>query len=159
MIKFFNRRRPATHQEELDSYRDQSHRHFTAIQMGDLTVPVIQVDASRYKTIMSLYHGAVNPDNVGRPNVIYSDLNILSDGLGHVFGQLILTFSNGKTEQFLIDASTNLDFFEQMATSMLFAIAPIDTPATQHDIIAIQLPKRKSAEDALFKIQRGLAKK
>lgn len=160
MIKFINRR-PATHQEELDSYRAQSHQNFTTIQMRDLTVPIIQVDAKRYETMTSLYHDTMNPDadSTDNPGVIYSDLNILSDGLGNVFGQLVLTFSNDMTEQFLIDASKNLDFFEQMAMSMMFAIAPIETPTTRHDILAIQLPKRQSAEDALFKIQRGLAKK
>lgn len=160
MIKFFNRR-PATHQEELDLYRAQSHRNFTTIKMRDSTVPIILVDAERYKTMTSLYYDTLNPDtgSTGKPGVIYSDLDILSDGLGHVFGRLVLTFSNGMTEQFLIDASKNLDFFEQMAMSTVFAIAPIDAPATQHDILAIQLPRRQSVEDALFKIQRGLAKK
>ena len=160
MIKFFNKR-PATHQEELDLYRAQSHQNFTTIQMRDVTVPIIQVDAERYEKMTSLYYDTANPDtgSTAKPGVIYSDLNILSDGLGHVFGQLVLTFSNGKTEQFLIDASRNLDFFEQMATSTMFAIAPIDAPTTRHDILAIQLPRRQSAEDALFKIQRGLAKK
>lgn len=161
MIKFFKRkptRREPTHREQLEQYRSQSHQNFTTIKIRDLTVPIILVDQDRYKAMMSLYTDDTDPDT-NLQGVIYSDLNILSDGLGNVFGKLVLTFSDGTKEHFVIDASKNLSFFEQMATSTMFAIAPIDVSTPTQDLLTIQLPRRWSIEEALFKIQRALLEK
>ena len=159
MIKFFNRR-PPTHQEQLEQYRAQSHKNFAAIKMGDSLVPVIEVDVERFTNVMSLYKDA-NPaiDSIRKHGVIYSEVDVISDGLGNVFGKLIMTFPNKKTEQFLIDATKNMDFFVQMTTSLMYAVGPIDGPGGIENILVVQLPKRDDAEGLLFKIQKDLQRK
>ena len=73
-----------------------------------------------------------------KPFVVDTNLNILQDGLGHVFVEMLLTFSHGGiNEKILINANDNLEFFESLAENTMLAIASVNHP---QKIFMIQLP-------------------
>ena len=75
----------------------------------------------------------------GKPLSVDTNLNILQDGLGHVFVEMLLTFSyGGINEKILINANENLEFFESLAENTMLAIASVSHP---EKIFMIQLPK------------------
>jgi len=91
----------------------------------------------------------------GKPLSVDTNLNILQDGLGHVFVEMLLTFSEGGiNEKILINANENLEFFESLAKNTMLAIASIDHP---EKIFMIQLPKPEKTNEALEIIKNGLA--
>ena len=93
----------------------------------------------------------------GKPLSVDTNLNILQDGLGHVFVEMLLTFSHGEiNEKILVDASKNLEFFESLAKSTMLAIASVNHP---EKIFMIQLPKPEKTREALEIIKNGLANK
>ena len=55
----------------------------------------------------------------GKPLSVDTNLNILQDGLGHVFVEMLLTFSHGGiNEKILVNANENLEFFESLASNI-----------------------------------------
>ena len=90
----------------------------------------------------------------GKPLSVDTNLNILQDGLGHVFVEMSLTFSEGGiNEKILINANENLEFFESLAKNTMLAIASTDHP---EKIFMIQLPKPEKTNEALEIIKNGL---
>ena len=90
-----------------------------------------------------------------KPLSVDTNLNILQDGLGHVFVEMSLTFSEGGiNEKILINANENLEFFESLAKNTMLAIASVDHP---EKIFMIQLPKPEKTNEALEIIKNGLA--
>ena len=74
----------------------------------------------------------------GKPLSVDTNLNILQDGLGHVFVEMLLTFSyGGINEKILINANENLEFFESLAENTMLPIASVSHP---EKIFMIQLP-------------------
>ena len=85
-----------------------------------------------------------------------TNLNILQDGLGHVFVEMLLTFSyGGINEKILVNANENIEFFESLAQNTMLAIASVDYP---EKIFMIQLPKPERTREALKIIKDGLQK-
>ena len=92
----------------------------------------------------------------GKPLSVDTNLNILQDGLGHVFVEMSLTFSHGEiNEKILVNANENVEFFESLAETTMLAIASVDHP---EKIFMIQLPKPERTREALAIIKDGLAK-
>ena len=92
----------------------------------------------------------------GKPLSVDTNLNILQDGLGHVFVEMLLTFSQGDiNEKILVNANENAEFFESLAETTMLAIASVDHP---EKIFMIQLPKPERTRDALEIIKDGLMK-
>ena len=57
----------------------------------------------------------------GKPLSVDTNLNILQDGLGHVFVEMLLTFSHGGiNEKILVNANEHLEFFETLAKNMIY---------------------------------------
>ena len=76
-------------------------------------------------------------------------LVIYSDGLGHVFVEMLLTFSHGGiNEKILVNANEHLEFFESLAKNTMLAIASVNHP---EKIFMIQLPKPEKTYEALEK--------
>ena len=77
-----------------------------------------------------------------------------------MFVEVVLTFSIGNiSEKFLVNAKTDLNFFEVLAkTSMLVLNSP-ESRCGQDNVIAIQLPRPEKAHDALEIIKNGLIPK
>ena len=97
----------------------------------------------------------------GKPVSVNTNLNILQDGLGHVFVEIMLDFSHGDIhEEFLIYANESIEFFESLASTTMFALSPPNySEVNQDKIFMVQLPKPEKAIEAIDIIKNGLSKK
>ena len=96
----------------------------------------------------------------GQPFSVNTDLNILQDGLGNVFVEIVLTFSVGNiSEKFLVNAKTDLSFFEVLANTSMLVLNSPESRYGQDNVIAIQLPRPEKAHDALEIIKNALIPK
>ena len=138
--------------DELKRMQDQVHDGITTFDFEGKETPCIVIDGKKYGEIRSKIEG--------QPFSVNTDLNILQDGLGNVFVEVILTFSIGNiSEKFLIDAKTELQFFDALAkTSMLVLNSP-ESQYGKDNVIAIQLPRPEKAHDALDIIKTALIPK
>lgn len=135
--------------EELNRLRETSHDKVELFDFDGKNVPCIILDENR--------HGRIIAYAAGNPLAAYTNLNILQDGLGHVFVEIVLTFSTGGiSEKILIDASRHLDFFKCLADTAMIAFTSSETNYGKNDIFMIQLPRKDKAEDALDIIKGGL---
>ena len=93
----------------------------------------------------------------GQSLSINTDLNILQDGLGNVFVELVLTFSKGSiVEKFLINAKTDIAFFESLAKTSMLTLSSPKSHYGKDNVFMIQLPRPEKAQDALDIIQDAL---
>ena len=93
----------------------------------------------------------------GKALSINTDLNILQDGLGHVFVEIVLTFSQGGiVEKILVNANKDILFFESLAKTSMLALSSPKSSYGKDNVFMIQLPKPEKAEDALEIIEKGL---
>ena len=97
----------------------------------------------------------------GKAISVNTNLNILQDGLGHVFVEILLDFSHGDIhEEFLIYANDSLEFFESLASTVMFALSPPQySEVNQDKIFMVQLPKPEKAIEAVDMIKNGIQKK
>ena len=134
--------------KELDDFRARSHKALSIQDFEGKKVPCIEFEGKKFEQILSRV--------AGKPLSIDTNLNILQDGLGHVFVQMVLDFSyGGIRETILVNANENELFFEALSTNMMLAIASKESP---EKIFMIQLPKPERAIEALDIIKSGLAK-
>ena len=133
---------------EAAKYKRMSHHDFGTIKIEGLTVPVILLDAERYERIVSRRHSSRSGP---KPIIADTNLDILRDGRGNVFVNINVNF-DGYMEQFTIDASEFMQFFDYMLQSSMFALGQ-DRPDT---FFVIQLPQPQSIEEAISHIRDGL---
>ena len=116
-------------------------------------VPRIILSDRKFDDIMSKIQG--------KPVSVNTNLNILQDGLGHVFVEIMLDFSHGEIhEEFLIYANESLEFFESLAHTTMFALSPPNySEVNQDKIFMVQLPKPEKAVEAIDIIKNGLNEK
>ena len=134
--------------KELDNFLARSHKELSIQDFEGKGVPCIEFDGKKFDGILSKV--------AGKPLAVDTNLNILQDGLGHVFVEMLLNFSQGGIEEkILINANENLVFFEALAENTMLAIASKESP---EKIFMIQLPKPQRALNALDIIKSGLAK-
>lgn len=138
--------------DELKRMQEQVHDGISTFDFEGKETPCIVIDGKKY--------GEIRAKIEGQPFSVNTDLNILQDGLGNVFVEVILTFSIGNiSEKFLIDAKTELQFFDALAkTSMLVLNSP-ESQYGKDNVIAIQLPRPEKAHDALEIIKTALIPK
>ncbi len=135
--------------DELDDLLGRSHDGITSFDLDGRDVPCIVFDGGRYDHILSKV--------AGKPLAIDTDLNILQDGLGHVFVEVSLRFSaGGIAERILINANRNLAFFESLAATSMIALSSPKSSYGKDNVFLIQLPRPDKAEDALRIIKTGL---
>jgi hypothetical protein len=135
--------------DELKKLSEQVHNNVTTFDFDGKNVPCIILDERKYDEIISKV--------AGKSLVINTDLNILQDGLGHVFVEIILTFSQDEiVETLLIKANKDLFFFESLAKTSMLALSSPKSTYGKDNVFMIQLPKPEKAENALEIIQRGL---
>lgn len=136
-------------QDEMKKLLEKVHSEITSFDYNNSKVPCIILSEGRYLEIMKKV--------AGKPVSVDTNLNILQDGLGHVFVEVALTFSLGDiSEKFLLNANTSLDFFESLAKTSMLALSSSNTDAEQGNIFMIQLPKPEKAVNALDIIKQGL---
>ena len=134
--------------KELDNFLARSHTELSIQDFEGKGVPCIEFNGKKFDGILSKV--------AGKPLAVDTNLNILQDGLGHVFVEMLLNFSQGGIEEkILINANENLVFFEALAENTMLAIASKESP---EKIFMIQLPKPQRALNALDIIKSGLAK-
>lgn len=135
--------------DELDALLSRVHEGLTTFDLDSQQVPCILFDAQKYDSILQRV--------AGRPVSINTDLNILQDGLGHVFVEILLTFSVGDiVEKVLVDARKSLDFFEMLEKTTIMALSSTSPNAGQGNVFVIQMPQPARISDALQIIRKGL---
>ena len=135
--------------DELNRLLEQVHDGITTFDFDGKETPCIVIEEKKYDEMMSKV--------VGQSLSINTDLNILQDGLGHVFVEFVLTFSKGNiVEKFLINAKTDLMFFESLAKTSMLALSSPKSYYGKDNVFMIQLPRPEKAQDALDIIQNAL---
>jgi len=133
---------------ELDEMLNKSHRDLSVEDFEGKKVPCIGFEGRKFDDILNKV--------AGKPLSVDTNLNILQDGMGHVFVEMLLTFSHGGiNEKILINANENLEFFESLAENTMLAIASVNHP---EKIFMIQLPKPERTIEAFEIIKNGLEK-
>ena len=139
--------------KEIEQMFERVHKDIGVFDFNGKSVPRIILTDRRFDEIMSKIHG--------KPISVNTDLNILQDGLGHVFVEIVLNFSYGDIhEEFLIYANDSLEFFRLLANTTMFALSPPQySEVNQDKIFMVQLPKPEKALQALDMIKNGILKK
>ena len=138
--------------DELKRFLDQVHDGINTFDFDGKETPCIELDEKKYDNMLSKV--------AGQPLSINTDLNILQDGLGNAFVEITLTFSRGNiTEKFLVNAKTNLNFFESLAKTSMLALSSPKSNYGKDNVFMIQLPRPEKAQDALEIIQDALIPK
>ena len=138
--------------EELKKLLEDSHEEITIFDFDGKPIPCIIFDEKKYDDILTKV--------AGKALSINTDLNILQDGLGHVFVEVVLTFSIGNiSEKYLVNAKTDLKFFETLAQTSMFVLNSPESQYGKDNVIAIQLPRPEKAHDALEIIKSALIPK
>ncbi len=136
-------------QDEMKKLLEKVHPEITSFDYNNSKVPCIILSEQRYLEIMKKV--------AGKPISVDTNLNILQDGLGHVFVEVVLTISvGGITEKIWINANVSLDFFESLAQTSMLALSSPSSDAGKENIFMIQLPKPEKAVNALEIIKKGL---
>jgi hypothetical protein len=138
--------------DELNTLLDQVHEGITTFDFDGTPTSCIIIDERKYDETLSKV--------AGQSLSINTDLNILQDGLGNVFVEVVLTFSKGDiTEKFLINAKTDIAFFESLAKTSMLALSSPKSNYGKDNVFMIQLPRPEKAQDALEIIQNALVPK
>lgn len=135
--------------EELKKLLNQVHEGITTFDFDGKLVPCIIFEEKKYDEILSKM--------AGKALSINTDLNILQDGLGHVFVEVVLIFSQGEIEEkILVNANKDILFFESLAKTSMLSLSSPKSSYGKDNVFMIQLPKPEKAEDALEIIKNGL---
>ena len=135
--------------DELNKLLEQVHDGITTFDFDGKETPCIVIEEKKYDDLLSKIAGLSLSIN--------TDLNILQDGLGHVFVELVLRFSKGNiVEKFLVNANTDLIFFETLAATSMLALSSPKSYYGKDNVFMIQLPRPEKAQDALEIINRAL---
>jgi len=138
--------------KEMEQLLERTHNDIDIFDFDGKNVPRIMLPDRRFDEIMAKIYG--------KPVSVNTNLNILQDGLGHVFVEVSLDFSYGDIhEEFLIYANEYLKFFESLADTTMLALSPPQhSEVNQDKIFMVQLPKPERAINALDIIKNGLRK-
>ena len=139
--------------EEMEKLLERVYKDIDIFDFNGQNVPRIMLTDRRFDDIMSKIEG--------KPVSVNTNLNILQDGLGHVFVEIMLDFSHGEIhEEFLVYANESLEFFESLANTTMLALSPPSySEVNQDKIFMVQLPKPEKAIEAIDIIKNGLRKK
>ena len=139
--------------KELNQMLERVHKDIDIFDFNGKNVPRIILSDRRFDEILSKIQG--------KPISVRTNLNILQDGLGHVFVEITLDFSHGDIhEEFLIYANEFLDFFEALTDTSMIALSPPNySDVNQDKIFMVQLPKPEKAVRALDIIKNAMQKK
>ena len=139
--------------EEMEKLLARVYKEIDVFDFNGKNVPRIILDDRKFDDIMSKIQG--------KPVSVNTNLNILQDGLGHVFVEITLDFSYGEIhEEFLVYANESLEFFESLANTTMLALSPPSySEVNQDKIFMVQLPKPEKAIEAIDIIKNGLSKK
>lgn len=134
---------------ELEELLTQRHKDITLFDFEGKKVPCIIMEEKRFDDIMRVI--------AGKPISVETNLNILQDGLGHVFVKMVLHFSQGEVEEnVLLYANESLEFFEALTETSMLALSSPHSEYGRSNVFMIQLPKPERTAYALEIIKKGL---
>jgi len=132
--------------DEMNKLFSLVHKDITIYNYDKHNIPCIIFDEKKFDEIINKVSG--------KPISVNTNLNILQDGLGHVFVEVSLEFSNGDiNEKILLYANDSMEFFELLAKTSMLALSSIQS---KEKVFMIQLPKPEKAVNALDIIRKGL---
>jgi hypothetical protein len=135
--------------EEFEKLLSQRHKDITLFDFEGKKVPCVILDEKRFDGMMKAI--------AGKPVSVETNLNILQDGLGHVFVNMTLNFSQGGVEEkILLYANESLEFFEALADTSMIALSSPHSQYGRSNVFMIQLPRAERALNALEIIKKGL---
>jgi len=138
--------------DELKNLLEQVHDGITTFDFDGKETPCIIIEEKKYDVTLSKV--------AGKSLSINTDLNILQDGLGNVFVEVVLAFSKEDiVEKFIINAKTDLGFFESLAKTSMLALSSPKSNYGKDNVFMIQLPRPEKAQDALDIIKNALVPK
>ena len=139
--------------KELEKLLERVYNDIDIFDFNGKNIPRIILTDRKFDDLMSKIQG--------KPISVNTNLNILQDGLGHVFVEITLDFSYGEIhEEFLVYANESLEFFESLVNTTMFALSPPNySEVNQDKIFMVQLPKPERAIEAIDIIKNGLRKK
>ena len=137
----------------MEKLLERVYKDIDIFDFNGQDVPRIILDDRKFDDIMSKIQG--------KPVSVDTNLNILQDGSGHVFVEIVLDFSYGEIhEEFLIYANESISFFESLSKTTMFALSPPNySEVNQDKIFMVQLPKPEKAVEAIDIIKNGLNEK
>ncbi len=138
--------------DELKRLLDQVHDGITTFDFDGKKTPCIIINEKKYDEMLSKV--------AGESLSINTDLNILQDGLGNVFVEVVFIFSKGNIiEKFLVNSKSDLSFFESLAKTSMLALSSPHSHYGKDNVFMIQLPRPEKAHDALKIIHDALMPK
>ena len=138
--------------DEITKLLEKVHNSITVFNYNSNNVPCIILTERRFSEIMNAI--------AGKPVSVDTNLNILQNGVGNVFVEVTLDFSDGDIhEKILLYANESLDFFESLAKTSMLALSSPHSQVGQENVFMIQLPRPEKATNALDVIKRGLKAK
>ena len=138
--------------DELNKFLERVHDGITTFDFDGKETSCIVIDEKKYDEMLSKV--------AGQSLSINTDLNILQDGLGNVFVEIVLEFSKGNIiEKFLVNAKTHLAFFQSLAKTSMLALTSPKSNYGKDNVFMIQLPRPEKAQDALEIIENALIPK
>ncbi|MGI0047485.1 MAG: hypothetical protein ACREBB_09930 [Nitrosotalea sp.] len=135
-------------ESELEKLMSQRHKDIGLYDFEGKKVPCIIMEEKRFDEIMKAV--------AGKPVSVETNLNILQDGLGHVFVNMTLHFSQGIDEKILLYANESFEFFEALTETSMIALSSPHSEYGSSNVFMIQLPKPERTADALEIIKKGL---
>lgn len=136
-------------ESELDKLLAQRHKDITLFEFEGKKVPCIIIEEKRFDEIMKSI--------AGKPVSVETNLNILQDGLGHVFVRITLSFSQVQIEEkILLYANESFEFFQALTDTSMLALSSPHSEYGRSNVFMIQLPKPERTENALEMIKKGL---
>lgn len=138
--------------DEMKKLMDMVHLGITTFNYNGTQVPCVILAEKKFDEIMAKI--------AGKPVSVDTNLNILQDGLGHVFVEVVLTFSQGDIEEkLLLYANESLAFFESMESTAMIALSSPHSQVGKENVFMIQLPRPEKITNALEIIKKGLEQK
>lgn len=136
-------------EDTLENLLERVHKGITTFNYNSTKIPCVVLSERRFDEIMQKV--------AGRPVSVDTNLNIKQDGLGHVFVEVSLTFSEGNiSENVLLYANESIEFFELLAKTSMLALSSPHSEVGKENVFMIQLPRPEKATNALEIIKRGL---
>ncbi|MBM2852413.1 MAG: hypothetical protein HW420_960 [Candidatus Nitrosotenuis sp.] len=138
--------------DETKKLLDKVHLGVTSFNYNGTQVPCVILAEKKFDEIMAKI--------AGKPVSVDTNLNILQNGLGNVFVEVVLTFSHGGIEEkLLLYANESLDFFESLESTAMLALSSPHSQVGKENVFMIQLPRPEKITNALEIIKKGLAEK
>lgn len=135
--------------DEMNKLLARVHKSITVFDYNGTKVPCIILAEKRFSEIMDKI--------AGKSVSVDTSLNILQNGLGNVFVEISLNFSDGGIkEEVLLYANDSKEFFELLAKTSMLSLSSPHSEVGQENVFMIQLPKPEKAVNALDIINRGL---